>query len=65
MGGVTVRILRDNPTTLQLLALALLSPEYAHATLSVALPEPVSLTLLATGIAGLGAAEVLRRRRGK
>lgn len=60
-----MKFLRDNSMILPLLGLALFSPGYAHATLPVALPEPVSLTLLATGIAGLGAAEVMRRRRGK
>ena len=40
-------------------------PLQANASGSVPVPEPVSLTLLATGVAGLGAAELIRRRRGK
>ena len=44
---------------------ALLLPLQANASGSVPVPEPVSLTLLATGVAGLGAAELIRRRRKK
>lgn len=38
-------------------------PLLANASSPVALPEPISLTLLATGVAGLGAAEMIRRLR--
>jgi len=44
---------------------ALLLPLQANASGSVPVPEPVSLTLLTTGVAGLGVAEIIRRRRGK
>ena len=45
---------------------ALMLPVHANASVvGIPLPEPFSLTLLATGIAGLGAAELIRRRKDK
>ena len=41
----------------------LLLPLHANASVVGTVPEPLSLALLATGIAGLGAAEVIRRRK--
>jgi MYXO-CTERM domain-containing protein len=46
-------------------ATMLLAPIHAHASASVSTPEPLSLLLLGTGLAGLGAVELIRRRRGK
>ena len=50
---------------LPLLVLGLFVPIQAFASAPAPLPEPVSLALLATGIAGLGVVELVRRRRGK
>lgn len=43
----------------------MLIPLQAHASVPTVVPEPVTLALLATGLAGLGAAEYIRRRNKK
>jgi MYXO-CTERM domain-containing protein len=48
-----------------LIAFGLLVPTQTYASTQTSVPEPVTLILLGTGLAGLGAAELIRRRRGK
>jgi len=50
---------------LALAVVGILFPLQAHASFPTptVVPEPATLVLLATGIAGLGAAEFIRRRK--
>jgi hypothetical protein len=66
IGGV--RHMNHFTTTSLLVGMALLLlPLQAQASVPTngSVPEPLSLALLATGIAGLGAAELIRRRKNK
>jgi hypothetical protein len=48
-----------------LIAMGVLVPTQSFASGPASAPEPLSLALLAGGFAGLGAAELIRRRKSK
>ena len=60
-----MRFLPDSVFLIAVVTTGILLPMQAYASPVPSVPEPVSLALVATGIAGLGAAEFIRRRRRK
>ena len=60
-----MRSLQEGAFFVALVVIAVLLPLQAYASGAVSTPEPVSSALLAVGVAGFGAAELIRRWRGK
>jgi hypothetical protein len=60
-----MKLLQEKAFLFALVGVGVLLPVQANASAIVIVPEPVTLTLLVTGLAGLGAAEIIRRRKNK
>jgi hypothetical protein len=60
-----MKFLKNHTIQVLVVATGLLLPTQSYASVPIPAPEPVSLILLGSGLAGLGVVELIRRRRGK